>query len=79
MFPPQLATKWYPYSPNWRLGNDSPLGPLQCLGVRLMHTSKIGGDNKRSLTPMFVQNVKKWQSSGELNWPLDFPRLLPKL
>ena len=40
---------------------------------------KDKGDNKRPLTPMSVQNVKKWQSSGELNWPLDFIRPLPKV
>ena len=28
---------------------------------------------------MSVQNVKKWQSSGELNWPWGFPRPLPKV
>ena len=37
---PQGATKWYPYSPNLRAGNDSPMCPLHCLGVCLMHTSK---------------------------------------
>ena len=26
---------------------------------------------------MSVQNVKKWQSSGELNWPWGFPRPFP--
>ena len=41
MSAPQGATKWYPYSPNWKVGNDSPMGPLHCPGVRLMHTSKI--------------------------------------
>jgi len=39
--PPQGATKWYPYSPNRRVGNDSPMCPSHCPGVRLMHTSKI--------------------------------------
>ena len=38
---PQGATKWYPYIPNRRTGNDSPICPLHCPGVRLMHTSKI--------------------------------------
>ena len=33
-------TKWYPYNPNWKVGNDSPMGPLRCRGVRLLHTSK---------------------------------------
>ena len=28
---------------------------------------------------MSVQNVKKWQSSGELNWPWSFPRPFPKV
>ena len=28
---------------------------------------------------MSVQNVKKWQSSGELNWPWCFQRPLPKV
>ena len=28
---------------------------------------------------MSVQNVKKWQSSGELNWPWGFPRPIPKV
>ena len=27
---------------------------------------------------MFVQNVKKWQNSGELNWLRGFQRPLPK-
>ena len=41
--PPQGATKWYPYSPNRRVGNDtcSPMCPSHCPGVRLMHTSKV--------------------------------------
>ena len=30
---------------------------------------KDEGDNKRPLTPLSVQNVKTWQSSGELIWP----------
>ena len=38
---PQGATKWYPYIPNRRAGNDSPMCPLHCPGVRLMYTSKI--------------------------------------
>ena len=33
---------------------------------------KDKGDNKRPLTPMSAKNEKKWQCSGELNWPLDF-------
>ena len=41
MSSPQGATKWYPYSPKTREGNDSSMGPLQRHGVRLMHTSKI--------------------------------------
>ena len=40
---------------------------------------KDKGDNLRPLTLMSVQNVKKWQSSGELNWPLCFQRPLPKV
>ena len=28
---------------------------------------------------MSVQNVKKWQSSGELNWPWSFEGPLPKV
>ena len=28
---------------------------------------------------MSVQNMKKWQSSGELNWPYGFQRPLPKV
>ena len=28
---------------------------------------------------MSVQNVKKWQSSGELNWPWGFPKPFPKV
>ena len=30
--------------------------------------SKDKGDNKRPLTPMYVQNVKKWQCSDKLHW-----------
>jgi hypothetical protein len=30
-----------PYSPNWRPGNERPIGPLYCLGICSMHTSKI--------------------------------------
>ena len=39
---------------------------------------KDKGDNLRFLTPMSVQNVKKWQCSGELNWPWGLPRPLQK-
>ena len=38
---PQGPTKWYPYNPNLRAGNDGPMCPLHCLGVCLMQTSKI--------------------------------------
>ena len=41
MPPPEGATKWYPYSPNRRAGNDSIMCPLHRQGVRFMHTSKI--------------------------------------
>ena len=41
MSQPQGATKWYPYSPNWRVGNDRPMGQLHCPIDRLMHTSEI--------------------------------------
>ena len=41
MSPLQGATKWYPYGPNWKVGNDSPTGHFHCLGVCSMHTSKI--------------------------------------
>jgi hypothetical protein len=35
------ATWWYPYSPNFRPTNESPIGPLHSPGICLMHTSKI--------------------------------------
>ena len=38
---PQGATKWYPYSPNWRVGNDSPMCRADCRGVRLVISSKV--------------------------------------
>jgi hypothetical protein len=34
-------TWWYPYSPNLRQANESPIGPLHCPGICSMHTSKI--------------------------------------
>ena len=79
MFPAHGATKWYRYSPNWRVGNDSPMSPLHCPGCSLDAHFKDKGDNKRPLTPMAMQNVNKWQSSGELNRPFSFQGPLPKV
>ena len=50
---------------------------VQCVSCSLPRCSfdahfKGMRDNKRPLTPMSVKNVKRWQSSGELNWTLDF-------
>ena len=50
---------------------------VQCMSVRyrafwgmsVVFKTSSEGDNKRPLTPMYSQNVKNWQSSGELNWP----------
>ena len=33
--------KWYSYSQNWKVGNNSPMDPLHYPSVRLLHTSKI--------------------------------------
>ena len=41
MSPSQGATKWYPYSPNRRKGNDSSMCPLHFPSVHLMDNSKI--------------------------------------
>ena len=40
---------------------------------------KDEGDNKRPLTPMSVQNVKTWQSSGELILPGGLQGSFPKV
>ena len=72
MSPPQGATKWYPYSPNRRAGNESPIGSLTLPLCLFDAYFKDKGDNKRPLIPVSVLNVKNWLSSGELNWTLDF-------
>ena len=55
---PQGATKLYPYIPNRRAGNDSPMCALHCPGVRLMHTSKIR-EIIRDLSPLCMRRMWK--------------------
>lgn len=65
-----LDTTWYySYSPNLRVGNNSPMGLLPCPSIRLRHTLKKGY-NSWLFTPLSLQNVKNSHSFGWANWTL---------